>query len=230
MKRGLGIILLAVTMLVAPVASAQTPPSPAELKAYTGLLDAVAKGDMSKVKELIKQGVDLNVRDSHGRTPLMVAAHMRDRRMLTALAAAGADLNLLDNQAYDVITIASVLKDTMAVVLAVSMGGDATLITSPYEGTALIAAAHLGHVSVVRQLIKSGAPLDHVNNLGWTALIESIVLGDGGPRHVATLKELVEAGADVNLPDGEGRTPLTLARMHKFTEMERILEAAGAKP
>ena len=70
-------------------------------------------------------------------------------------------------------------------------------VTSRYDGTALIAAAHLGHVEVVRELIRAGAPLDHVNNLGWTALIESIVLGDGGPRHTATLKALVDAGANV---------------------------------
>ena len=60
-------------------------------------------------------------------------------------------------------------------------------ITSRYDGTALIAAAHLGHAEVVRMLIAAGGPLDHVNNLGWTALIESIVLGDGGRNHTDTL-------------------------------------------
>ena len=67
--------------------------------------------------------------------------------------------------------------------LAITAGADTNLITSPYEGTALIAAAHLGHVEVVRALIDGKAPLDHVNNLGWTAHIEAIVLGDGGPSH-----------------------------------------------
>ncbi len=46
----------------------------------------------------------------------------------------------------------------------------------------------------MRTLIQAGAPLDHVNNLGWTAVIESIVLGDGGPRHTDTLAALVGAG------------------------------------
>ena len=41
---------------------------------------------------------------------------------------------------------------------------------------------------------RRGASLDHVNNLGWTALIESIMLGDGGPRHTETVRALVEAG------------------------------------
>ena len=78
-------------------------------------------------------------------------------------------------------------------------------------------------------LIRAGAPLDHVNNLGWTALIESIVLGDGGPRHVATLKALVDAGANLNLADRSGSTPLALAKGRGHTAMAIILENAGAR-
>jgi len=78
-------------------------------------------------------------------------------------------------------------------------------------------------------LIRAGAPLDHVNNLGWTALIESIVLGNGGARHVATLKALVEAGADVNLSDRRGLSPLAMARDRGYVEMVAILEKAGAR-
>ena len=102
-------------------------------------------------------------------------------------------------------------------------------ITSPYEGTALIAAAHLGHDEVVRVLIAAKAPLDHVNNLHWTALIESIVLGNGGRRHTATLEALVKAGANLNLADRNRNTPLTLARGRGYAEMVAILEKAGAK-
>ena len=102
-------------------------------------------------------------------------------------------------------------------------------MTSRYDGTALIAAAHLGHDGVVRQLIAAGAPLDHVNNLHWTAVIEAIVLGDGGPRHQATLKALIDAGANLQLQDRTGNTPLQIARARGFTQMVRMLESAGAK-
>ena len=78
-------------------------------------------------------------------------------------------------------------------------------------------------------LIAAKAPLDHVNNLGWTALIESIVLGDGGKRHVDTLQALVKAGANLNLADRAGATPLTLAKGRGYKEMVKILEAAGAR-
>ncbi len=78
-------------------------------------------------------------------------------------------------------------------------------------------------------LIKAGAPLDHVNNLTWTALMESIVLGDGGKRHTETLRALVAAGANVNIPDRAGITPLAHARGRGYKEMVAILEKAGAR-
>src|SRR5690606_23718856 len=97
-----------------------------------------------------------------------------------------ADLNALENDRYDAVTIAAVAGDEATLTLLLALGASARQVTSRYDGTALIAAAHLGHAGIVRQLIAAGAPLDHVNNLHWTALIESIVLGDGGPRHQAT--------------------------------------------
>ena len=116
---------------------------------------------------------------------------------------------------------------TLAVLL--SLGASAKQVTSRYDGTALIAAAHLGHDGVVRQLIAAGAPLDHVNNLHWTAVIEAIVLGDGGARHQATLKALIDAGANLQLADRSGQTPLALAKARGFTAMVSMLEKAGAR-
>jgi ankyrin repeat protein len=113
--------------------------------------------------------------------------------------------------------------------LALEGGASAKNVTSPYDGTALIAAAHLGHVEVVQILIRAGAPLDHINNLTWTALMESIVLGDGGKRHTETLRALVAAGANVNIPDRAGVTPLAHARGRGYKEMTGILEKAGAR-
>ena len=122
-----------------------------------------------------------------------------------------------------------VADDVPTLRVALEIGCSARNVTSRYDGTALIAAAHLGHDEVVRTLIRAGAPLDHVNNLGWTALIESIVLGDGGKRHTATLKALVEAGANVSLGDRSGTTPLALARSRGYREMAATLEKAGAR-
>jgi hypothetical protein len=122
-----------------------------------------------------------------------------------------------------------VANDLPTLKAALVLGCSAKNITSRYDGTALIAAAHLGHVEVVRELISAGAPLDHVNNLGWTALIESIVLGDGGARHTATLAALVDAGANVNITDRGGTTPLELALIRGYREMAGRLKKAGAR-
>ncbi len=148
---------------------------------------------------------------------------------MRALVAAGANPNALEHDRYDIVTIAAVADDLPTLKVALALGASAKNVTSRYDGTALIAAAHLGHAEVVRTLIRAGAPLDHVNNLGWTALIESIVLGDGGARHTDTLRALVEAGANVNLADRDGRTPLTLARTRGYDAMVKLLEQAGAR-
>ena len=208
---------------------AQVAPSSAEKLGYTGVLAAAARGDAAQIKTLTARGEQADVRDSYARTPLHVAAYAGHHDAMRALVAAGANPNALEKDRYDIITIAAVANDVPTLRVALAVGARAKNVTSRYDGTALIAAAHLGHAEVVRTLIRAGAPLDHVNNLGWTALIESIVLGDGGTRHTDTLKALVEAGADVNLADRNGQTPLALARARRYGDMASILERAGAR-
>jgi ankyrin repeat protein len=221
--------LCALALLAPTSGIAQTAPASAELARYTGLHAAAHRGDVRQIAALIAANADLNARDGHGRTPLQVATFARQREAIRALAAAGADLGLLENDRYDAVTIAAVADDEETLRVLLSLGASARLVTSRYDGTALIAAAHLGHEGVVKQLIAANAPLDHVNNLHWTALIESIVLGNGGPRHVETLRALVVAGASTRLADRQGATPLALAKGRGYAEMVRILEQAGAK-
>jgi hypothetical protein len=229
MNKRLLALVAALWMLSGGFAVAQVAPSAAEVAAYRGLHAAAQRGDLAALEQARASGADLEARDGHGRTPLHVATFARQRGAIRALAKSGARLGALENDRYDAVTIASVADDEETLRLLLELGASAKLITSRYDGTALIAAAHLGHDGVVRQLISAGAPLDHVNNLHWTALIESIVLGNGGPRHVACLKALLDAGANTQLADREGRTPLQLARSRGYAEMARLLEARGAR-
>ncbi len=215
--------------LIAGHAVAQVPPTPAEQARYTGLFAAAVRGDVNEIRTLIAKGGQADPRDVYRRTPLHVAAYRSNTGAMRALVEAGADPNKLENERYDIVTIAAVANDMQVLKTALALGCKATNVTSRYDGTALIAAAHLGHAEVVRELVSAGAPLDHVNNIGWTALIEAIVLGDGGPRHVATLQVLVEAGASLVLADRSGRSPLALARSRGYVPMVRILEAASAR-
>jgi ankyrin repeat protein len=221
-------ILLGV-LFVSRIAVAQVAPSSSEVAAYRSLHAAAAKGDTTEFPRLVKAGSPIDARDSRARTPLHVATYMRRPDAARALMRLGADPNALEAQQYDIVTIAAVANDVPMLKVALEGGCKATNVTSPYQGTALIAAAHLGHDEVVRILIAAKAPLDHVNNLGWTALIESIVLGDGGKRHTVTLKALVDAGANVNITDRSGDMPLTLAKKRGYSEMTKILEGAGAR-
>lgn len=133
-------------------------------------------------------------------------------------------MNALENRAYDVLTIAAVANDPELVSLAMELGNKPDIVISVYDGTALIAAAHLGHHEVVARLIVGGAPLDHVNNLEWTALIEAVVLGDGGGDHIKTVEILVKAGADKSIPDRDGVTPLQHAQARGYEEMVMLLK------
>jgi len=204
-------------------AMAQTPPSSAETAAYSGLHRAAANGETAQIRSLLEKGASPDARDGAGRTPLHVAAFGSHYDAVRALVKGGADINALENNRYDVITIAAVKDDVRMVRLALELGGNPKLVTSPYDGTALIAAAHLGHDEVVRILIDAGAPLDHVNNLGWTALIEAVILGDGGPRHLNTVKYLVAAGANRAIADRGGVTPLQHAEQRAYREMVTAL-------
>jgi ankyrin repeat protein len=203
--------------------AAQSAPSPQEIESMPALHAAAYSGSVDQLQWLIDKGVDLETTDRSGRTAVHVAVYASQNDALEALAKAGADLNALEYQAYDIVTIAAVADDMELLDLAISLGASASNITSPYDGTALIAAAHLGHHEIVKSLIRAGAPLDHINNLGWTALIEAVILGDGGPDHIETVWALVEAGADKSIPDRDGITPLQHAVRANYTEIADIL-------
>jgi uncharacterized protein len=216
-------------LLAQAEALAQTPPSAGEIARYTGLHGVAASGAVSSIREMTANGLDTEIRDGNGRTPLHVAAFLRQRGAMRELVTGGANPNALDSQRYDVVTIAAAADDPETMSLAISLGNSASNVTSIYDGTALIAAAHLGHDEVVRRLIAAGAPVDHINNLGWTALIEAIILGDGGARHLACVQALVTGRANPNIADRSGVTPLAHARRRGYSAMAGLIRQAGGK-
>ncbi len=75
----------------------------------------------------------------------------------------------------------------------------------------------------MRRVVTTGIDVDHVNRLGWTALLEAVILGDGGARHQEIVRILLDAGADPSLADAEGVTALEHAERLGRTEIARLL-------
>src|SRR5262249_5352285 len=173
----LALVAVGAVQFAGAASFAQTPPSERELRIYVGLHDAAARGDVAEIEQLVAEGEKPNIQDANSRTPLHVAAFLRRHAAAQALLRLGANANALDAEHYDILTIAAVNNDLDMLNIALASGGDARAIAGPHHDTALIAAAHRGHVEIVRGLIAAQAPLNHVNDLGRTAL-----LGGGGAR------------------------------------------------
>src|SRR6185503_6654782 len=185
------------------------------------LIAAAGKGDLARISALLKQRANVNGRDAQGRTPVMAATYGRH---------AGAVVNQRDQMLNNPFLYAGAEGLLDIVKLAAAAGADPRL-TNRYGGTALIPAAERGHVEVVDWLLdNTKVEVHHVTRLGWTALLEAIVLSARGPRHRRIVASLIRHGADVNLPDREGRTPLYHARSRGYAEIGALLEAAGARP
>jgi ankyrin repeat protein len=216
------------TVLVAILAFAMTLPADAQSGRDQPLVEAAAKGDLAAVERLIGRGANVHARDNRGRTALLAATHGNHVAVARALIAAGADVNAKDDIEDSAYLYAGAEGRTEILKLTLAAGADLKSVNR-YGGTALIPAAHHGHPEAVRILLATAIDKDHVNKLGWTALLEAVILGDGGPVHSEIVRLLVEAGANVNLADRDGVTPLAHAKRRGFREMVRILEAKGAR-
>jgi hypothetical protein len=220
-------LLLLVLALSACGGRKDDAPSPGRDRA---LIAAARAGDGDRVRSLLEEGADVHARDATGATALAAAAYGNHLDAARALIEAGADVDAKDEtqQSAYLIATSEVGDDTRLLELTLANGADVHAKDS-YNGTGLIRAADRGYIGIVQRLLETDIEVDHANRLGWTALLEAIILGGGDRRHTEVVRFLVEAGADVNLADAEGVTPLAHARRHGFDEMASILERAGAR-
>ena len=192
----------------------------------TMLLNAVRAGDLEKVR-LIARRSDTEARDGQGRTALLLAVQQDDVEIARALIDAGADVNAKDGIKDTPFLYAGAEGRDQILKLILATGRAELDDTNRYGGTALIPAAHHGHPTTVEILLQAGLDVDHVNNLGWTALLEAVILGDGGPVYQEIVAMLIDAGA-AQIPDRDGVTPLEHARKRGF-EVIATRIAAGPR-
>jgi ankyrin repeat protein len=181
------------------------------------LIVAARAGDVDRVRSLLERDAAVDARDASGATALVAAAYGNHVDVARSLIEAGADVNVKDERQQSAYLIATseVGDDPRLLELTLANGADVDAKDS-YNGTGLIRAADRGHVRIVERLLETEVEIDHVNRLGWTALLEAIILGGGDRGHTEVVRLLVEAGADVNLADGDGVTPLAHARRQGY--------------
>ncbi|MGE6610579.1 ankyrin repeat domain-containing protein [Peribacillus sp. NPDC076916] len=193
------------------------------------LIQAVARNETDRIRSLIEQGADLNTQDSEGRTATMIATYNNDVETAKILIEAGADVNIQDDMKNSPLLYAGAEGYIDILKLAIEAGADPS-ITNRFGGTALIPASEHGYVEVTKELLtKTDIDVNHVNHLGWTALLEAIILNNGDGKQQETVKLLIDHGADVSIPDNGSMTPLQHAREKGFIEIEQILLSAEAK-
>lgn len=193
------------------------------------LIEAAERGDVDELRKLIDRGADLNATDTRGRTAMMAATHANKPESVKILIEAGADVNKQDNRLDNPFLYAGAEGLLEILRLTIDAGADPT-ITNRYGGVAIIPASEHGYVQVVEELLtRTKINVNHVNNLGWTALLEAVILGTGSENHKRVVELLIKHGADVNLADSDGVTPLQHAKNRRYKDIAQILEAAGAK-
>jgi hypothetical protein len=189
---------------------------------------AVVSGDFAAVKKLIASGGDLDPRNGSQETPLLVAVQQNQIEIAKTLIEAGADINAQAANQDTPWLLAGASGRTEMIRAMIPKGPDFS-IRNRYGGNALIPACERAHVETIELLLTTEIDVDHVNNLGWTCLLEIVILGDGGERHQQSAKLVLAAGADPNLADKDGVSPLAHARKNGQEEVARLIEAAGGR-
>jgi hypothetical protein len=192
------------------------------------LLEAVSDGDTNLVTEILGADPDLEITDGYGRTPLMIATYNADNKIAEMLIAAGSNVNAQDKKMNTPFLYAGASGNLPILKMSIANGADFD-IYNRYGGTALIPAAEKGHLEAVKLLTEiPDYPIDHINILGWTALLEAIILSEEGETQIAIVRTLVEAGSDVNIPDKDGITPLEHAKNRSMDKIVGILSKTAA--
>jgi ankyrin repeat protein len=194
--------------------------------ADAALLSAAAAGDLAGTQAALDDGADIETRDGHWRTALLLAATFDHVAVARLLVERGADPNALDDR-HDTPWLVTGVTGSVAMLETLLPARPDLTIRNRYGGVSIIPASERGHVAYVRRVAQTGIDVNHVNDLGWTALLEAVVLADGGPRHVEIVGILLDAGADPSIGDRDGVTAPEHARRMGQEAVVAVFERRG---
>jgi uncharacterized protein len=186
------------------------------------LLAASRSGDADGAAIAIRGGADLEARDGRRRTPLLLAATFDRTAVARLLVSLGADPDALDDR-HDSPWLVTGVTGSVAMAKILLAGHPDLTLRNRYGGISIIPAAERGHVDYVRLMTKTSTNVNHVNDLGWTALLEAVILGDGSRRYVQIVTTLLDAGADPMLADRSGVTALEHAQRRGYSKIAAAL-------
>ena len=186
------------------------------------LLATARSGDADGAAIAIRGGADLEARDGRQRTPLLLAATFDRPSVARLLVPLGADPDALDDRHDSPWLVTGVTGSVAMAKILLAADPDLTL-RNRFGGISIIPAAERGHVDYVRLMTKTATNVNHVNDLGWTALLEAVILGDGSRRYVQIVTVLLDAGADPMLADRNGVTALEHAQHRGHSKIAAAL-------
>ena len=211
-------------LLLFNCASSEKIETKTEIMTVSNIINLVQKNDLISVEEALKNGADVNTTDSQKRSLLLLSTFKNQKEMAALLVKYGADVNQQAENLDSPFLYAGASGQTELLKLYLSNGARFDVFNR-YNGSALIPACERGHVETVQLLAYTkNYPIDHVNRLGWTALMEAVILGDGSKKYQEIVKILKEAGAKMDIPDNEGITPLHHAKSRGFEEIVNLLK------
>jgi ankyrin repeat protein len=195
-------------------------------EASAALLGAARSGDADAAAVALRNGADLEARDESRRTPLLLAATEDRPAVARLLVDLGADPDALDDR-HDTPWLVTGVNGSVRMAKIIAAEKPDYGVLNRFGGTSLIPASERGHDDYVAWAVDhTSIDIDHVNELGWTALLEAVVLGEGSKRWQDIVRTLLEAGADPSIEDKDGVTPLEHARKRGHGEIVRILQEA----
>jgi ankyrin repeat protein len=189
----------AILALLASCFALAAAPSPAD-----DLYNVIRTNDLARLHSLVTTKTEANVGDERGATPLMYAAVAGSLDAMRYLIEKGADVNAHNNLGATALIWSA--TDLAKVRLLVEHGADVNAATGRGRTALLVAAMSDNSAPIVRLLLEKGANPKATDRFKTTTL-----RGAAFGNDTETIRQLIDAGVDVNAGDFPGFTPLMMA-------------------